>query len=86
MGVTATYPLLPGIPGTPTSKGGEIPLAPFAHDDFRVSIRRPPTKDEIFDILKRVTEPSYHVPIIEDPRGGVALYRQMACQMQTVAE
>ena len=86
MGVSATYPLLPGIPGTPTSKGGEIPLAPFANDEFRVSIRRPPTKDEIFDILKRVTEPSYHEPIINDPRGSVALYRQMACQMQTVAD
>lgn len=86
MGVTATYPLLPGIPGTPTSKGGEIPLAPFATDDFRVTIRRPPTKDEIFDILKRVTEPGYHEPIIDDPRGSVALYRQMACQMQVVAE
>lgn len=86
MGVTATYPLKPGIPGTPTSKGGEIPLAPFAHDNFRVSIRRPPTKDEIFDILRRVTEPSYHAPIIDDDRGSVALYRQMACQMQTVAD
>jgi hypothetical protein len=86
MGVSATYPLLPGIPGTPTSKGGEIPLAPFAQDDFRVSIRRPPTKDEIFDLLRRVTEGSYHIPIIEDPRGSVAVYRQMACQAQVVAD
>ena len=86
MAVTATYPLQPGIPGTPTSKGGEIPLAPFATDDFRVSIRRAPTKDEIFDILKRVTEPSYHTPIIEDPRGAIALYRAAACMHQVVAD
>jgi len=84
MGVSATYPLTPGLPGPTTSKGGQIPEPPFATDAYRVSIRRPPSKVEILDLLKRVTEPSYHEPIIQDPRGSLALYRQMACQFTTV--
>ncbi len=86
MGVSAQYPLIPGVPAPTTSKGGEIPEPPFATDAFRVSIRRPPSKAEILDLLSRVTEPSYHTPIIDDPRGSIAAYRQMACQFAVLAD
>lgn len=36
------------------------------------------TFDGFIRILKRVTPPSYHNPIINDPRGSFALYRSMA--------
>lgn len=86
MGVSAQYPLLPGVPPPTTKKGGEIPEPPFATDAFRVSIRRPLSKAEILDLLSRVTESSYHTPIIDDPRGSIAAYRQMACQFAVVAD
>lgn len=47
---------------------------------------RPPTKDEFFEILRRVTPEEYHQPIIDDPRGSVALYRAFARQFSVVAE
>lgn len=59
--------------------GGQVPDKPF-EDDRRLSIRRAPTMEEVLEIIERVTEPSYHEPIFEDPRGSVAVYRQMARQ------
>lgn len=84
MATTATYPLLPAV-GAPTPQGGEVPRSPFV-EDRRQSIKRAPTKDEILDLLKRVTEPSYHTPIIDDPRGSIAVYRAMACEAAVVAQ
>lgn len=35
----------------------------------------PPTIDDFIELLRRTTPPEYHLPIIDDPRGTIALYR-----------
>ena len=79
MATTATFPLAPPAAGTPASQGGQVPERPY-DDSRKLSIRRAPTKAEVLEIIERVTPPSYHEPILNDPRGSVAIYRQMACQ------
>lgn len=38
----------------------------------------PPTREEILDLLRRTTDPSYHEPFFEDERGAIAQYRGLA--------
>ncbi len=54
--------------------------------DRQLSIKRAPTKADVLKILEAVTPPHYHRPILDDPGGYAALYRQMACQMAIAAE
>lgn len=85
MASTATFPLSISPISPPASPGGNIPLQPY-EDNRTLILRAAPTKDEILEILRRVTPDDYHVPIEQDPRGSIALYRSIACQQATQAK
>lgn len=44
-----------------------------------------PTKDDLLEILRRTTPPEYHVPIEDDPKGSIALFRGIAFMFEQQA-
>lgn len=56
---------------------GLIPQKPF--DNSRsTSVRQAIDKEGMLDVLRNTTEPSYHRPFFDDPRGTIAAHRSIA--------
>lgn len=47
---------------------------------------KPPTLEDFLELVRRTTDPSYHEPIFDDPRGSIALYRAFARMFQVAAQ
>lgn len=48
--------------------------------------KRPPTRDQVLDQLRRTTPTDYHEPFLTDPGGAIAQYRGLARTLSELAE